>query len=90
MVLHQPGPLHQVYAAHYLSVLCARDFIAKGVQAQNQRFATIERKLSKLEDQTIEIARVQEELKNLMNEVNKKAFSLKDEGFEVIRTTFLY
>ena len=66
------------------------DYIAKGVQIQSQRYSVLDRKLSKLEEETQHIKTVQEELRSLMQQVNKKNFSLKDEGFEVIRITHVH
>ena len=59
------------------------DFIASKVAQQHQKFAVIESKQAKLENDLSEIKRVQEELQQLMQQTSKSTFSLKDSGFEV-------
>ena len=59
------------------------DYIARGIHQQGQRFAEVEGRLVRMEHELQSVKRLQAEMEDLLQQCNKKNFSLKQEGFEV-------
>ena len=66
------------------------DYLARSTHQQGQHLAEMQRRLTRLEQDCQSIKRTHSELMVLLQQVNRKTFSLKEEGFEVVINVFTY